>query len=372
MILKTFPADPLTDLRLCLSLNLSPSFHADSGEPQTLDLATCALIKIPISETECHIFRRDSPTAFLSKRGAGPALPLDAVCLCVEMRESAFTEYLGECRRLGVQLVSLADRRELMEYLLNGVETTALDPNYEKPQALSDFLQASSLKTTEELQIVVKRFHGRNHAMTMPGKDFSWMIKSARQCVEQLKAKSDKQAKTEERSLLEDLQSSSKARKVEKVNGPAIIILPSGGSSLINLYNAGRFFGGSEFSPAEVGQLKPAAFSLKHPQTGQVFEFIDNPARLTESEWQRVRGCVVGGEAWQFKGWKLLENGSCDPPSILHRIKGVFFYYDDDKGEWKKGPVGGWPVTAISISRNRRHHDKTSWMQFWEVFATKK
>lgn len=33
------------------------------------------------------------------------------------------------------------------------------------------------------------------------------------------------------------------------------------------------------------------------------YRVIDNPAKLTAQDWNRVVGVFVMGPAWQFKGW---------------------------------------------------------------------
>ena len=33
------------------------------------------------------------------------------------------------------------------------------------------------------------------------------------------------------------------------------------------------------------------------------YRVVDNPAKLSQAEWDRVVGVFVMGQAWQFKGW---------------------------------------------------------------------
>ena len=118
--------------------------------------------------------------------------------------------------------------------------------------------------------------------------------------------------------------------------------------------------------PSFVPRAKSLSLTVPHPHTHHSIQFIDNPLRLTPSDWSLVRLCIVSGEEWQFKGWKYGDT----PQDNLNHINGVYFYYEDEEAEWRrKGEVGKWRVKGIALSRNKRHADQRALMQFWDLFT---
>ena len=41
------------------------------------------------------------------------------------------------------------------------------------------------------------------------------------------------------------------------------------------------------------------------PRVVQSFKLVDDPRRLSDSDWKKVVAVVAQGAAWQFKGWKV-------------------------------------------------------------------
>lgn len=139
---------------------------------------------------------------------------------------------------------------------------------------------------------------------------------------------------------------------------PWIIILPAGSNTLLTLNNANDFLSNSKYiSVADARAKGPKPSSLKLEHEGQVFEIIDNPARLAISDWNRVLACFTLTSTWQFKGWKW-EN----PVELFQHIVGFHLYFDDLPVDQT---VSGWNVTKLALSRNKRHLDTTAVMNFW-------
>lgn len=137
-----------------------------------------------------------------------------------------------------------------------------------------------------------------------------------------------------------------------------IIIVPAGSAALLTLHNVKDFVMDSKYVPVNEARArgpKPASIRLEH--SGYSFEFIDNPARLTLSDWSRVLACFTLTSTWQFKGWKWET-----PLELFQHITGFHVYFDDVALD---STVAGWNVTKLALSRNKRHLDATAVMTFW-------
>lgn len=156
-----------------------------------------------------------------------------------------------------------------------------------------------------------------------------------------------------------------------------IIIVPAGTTSLISLLNVKDFLQDCKFvSPEEkkkLGAIKETEVLLQRkkdiilnqqPQTVTVpLRVVDQPLKLSPSDWNRVVAVFVQGPLWQFKGWpSVLPDGS--PVDIFTKIKGFHVKFDDIKVD---ANVKKWDVEVLTVSRNRRHMDRACALKFWET-----
>ena len=156
-----------------------------------------------------------------------------------------------------------------------------------------------------------------------------------------------------------------------------IVIVPAGTTSLISLLNVKDFLQDFKFiSPEEkkkLGSIKETEVLLQRkkdivlnqqPQTVTVpLRVVDQPLKLTPSDWKRVVAVFVQGPLWQFKGWpNVLPDGS--PVEIFTKIKGYHVKYDDINVD---SNVKKWDVEVLTINRNRRHMDRACALKFWEI-----
>lgn len=137
--------DPLKLIRTALaSANDSgeAAFTYCTSSGQVLEglLPECSHIAIQSTPTRL-IYPRSVLTNFRSKRGQGPCYPLDAVCFLLDHRDAGYTEYLQEARRIGLTIVSLTDKKELIEYLttLGDSDLPYIDTGAELPVPLEHF-----------------------------------------------------------------------------------------------------------------------------------------------------------------------------------------------------------------------------------------
>lgn len=118
--------NPLLVLRKELLGNPSPfiTFHDSQGDILFGSLESAKYVKIG-----SMIFTKDSPTAIKSKRGSGPNYTIDAVAylfMTPEIRNMSFSEYLQSARKIGVSSVSLVDRKDIISYIEEAADSTAV------------------------------------------------------------------------------------------------------------------------------------------------------------------------------------------------------------------------------------------------------
>ncbi|XP_015112093.1 parafibromin [Diachasma alloeum] len=146
-----------------------------------------------------------------------------------------------------------------------------------------------------------------------------------------------------------------------------IIVIPSGNTSLITMYNAKDILQDLKFTPAEdkraAGCKRESEMLIQRRKEGGLtvpYRIIDNPGKLTTEDWDRVVAVFVMGPAWQFKGWPY--GGS--PVEIFSKICAFHLKYDEMRLD---ANVARWAVTTIELSRSRRHLDRANLMRFWEI-----
>jgi parafibromin len=102
---------------------------------------------------------------------------------------------------------------------------------------------------------------------------------------------------------------------------------------------------------------------VRHTHEKQLEEYhvIDNPEKLSKSDWDRVVAVFTNGQTWEFKGW-FSEN----PTQIFTRYKGFHAAYDDQQVHEN---IKKWPVKVLRIGRAaiKRHTDQTVVREFWKV-----
>ncbi|KAI9278285.1 RNA polymerase II accessory factor [Phascolomyces articulosus] len=145
-----------------------------------------------------------------------------------------------------------------------------------------------------------------------------------------------------------------------------LIIVPSAPTAKITLFNVKKFLENSIFEDARTfraqGMKKPEYVTVERvKRNGQVvvYDIVDSVAKFSQSDWNRVCCVFVGGQAWQFIGWKY-EN----PFELFLHVKGVFPKWSDEK---VSGKAAHWVVTPLDIHRHQRHRDKLCVSQFWDM-----
>lgn len=150
----------------------------------------------------------------------------------------------------------------------------------------------------------------------------------------------------------------------KRISRTPIIIIPAGTTSLISMYNAKDILQDLKFVTTEQKKLgggkRDNEILLQRQRNGVSvpYRVVDNPAKLSPADWDRVVAVFVMGPAWQFKGYPW-EN----PVEIFAKISAFHIKYDEMKLD---ANVARWAVTVIELSRTKRHLDRASLMIFWE------
>ncbi|KAJ3193756.1 accessory factor associated with RNA polymerase II [Irineochytrium annulatum] len=143
-----------------------------------------------------------------------------------------------------------------------------------------------------------------------------------------------------------------------------IIVVPAAAQATLTMHNVKTFLVESKYIANEDflkrGAAKPPTLILE--RTGNVpagalrrFQVIDSIDKLKSSEdWDRVVAVFATGQEWQFKGWRW---GA--PVNIFAKVKGFCLKFQDEPLNDK---VKGW---TVKIHRQRRHLDAETVNTFW-------
>jgi hypothetical protein len=128
-----------------------------------------------------------------------------------------------------------------------------------------------------------------------------------------------------------------------------ILIVPTGMTSCITIYNARELLEKEHYkSPQELKNKidkKTVLVKMKNNQN-KITEYLvlDDPCKLSKSEWDRVVGIFTNGQTWQFKGWPL-----SNPTDIFSKYKGFYLHFDDEE---VKPIVRQWPLKILKLNKN--------------------
>lgn len=156
------------------------------------------------------------------------------------------------------------------------------------------------------------------------------------------------------------------AQPNKRVSRTPIIVIPSATTSLITMYNAKEILQDLKYVTTEEkrqsGEKRANEVLLqrrKDSNSTVPYRVIDNPGKLSQTDWDRVVAVFVMGPAWQFKGWPWGGN----PVDIFSKICAFHLKYDEMKLD---NNVARWAVCVIQLSRTKRHLDRAALMVFWE------
>lgn len=154
---------------------------------------------------------------------------------------------------------------------------------------------------------------------------------------------------------------------------PPIILVPSGVTAMINIFNARQFLEEGKFVPsaeaaAAAGNVKPAK-GLDYTRTAlrsgprmPRYHVTDKVPRSGHPDWKRVVAVIVQGKAWQFKDFPFKGADKGELRETFTQLFGAYFYYSDEK---VPETVEGWKVLKLPLRRTGRHLDHTTMLDFY-------
>ncbi|GLC40122.1 hypothetical protein PLESTF_000620700 [Pleodorina starrii] len=156
-----------------------------------------------------------------------------------------------------------------------------------------------------------------------------------------------------------------------KKGGVPIIIVPSGLTSLINMFNARAFLEEGKYVPAAQaaagGAPKPSTVTIRRtahrPAPGVEYTVTDKPPAVGSADWDRVVAVVVQGAKWQFKDWPHKGAKEGDLAEAFAKVCGFYVHFADEK---VVPPVSDWNVRTIPLHRESRHKDMTAMLQLYK------
>jgi hypothetical protein len=374
--------DFLQSLREALKRPTLPKFSTSNGT-QTSNLDSCAFITL-VNQIVVH---RSAKTPFKAQRGTGQNYPLDSLIYVMIHRALTHTEYMQKCKKSGIQVVSMVDRKDLVSYL--SAERSSCDqldaefvppPIYAsieeavKRSGLAEVIESSNDQEFFRMEKTVPQNFGTSK------KSYSFILTMLKSISAKEKTQSSSSAGTSKQpqqpvkaalkagstSLLQQMKeraTQSAAPSAETAS--PIIIVPSSYSSLLNMFNVADFLAGAETfqTPSEArqkhGGRKESKCTIQHH--GHTFIVIDNVNRLKLEDWNSVVAVFAQGEAYQFKGWKW-----ASPVDLFSKVKGFHLKYED---EAVQGEVKKWNVEILNISKSKRHLDSAAVVQFWNSLS---
>ena len=267
------------------------------------------------------------------------------------LRAKKASDYVRACLAKKIKGVVTTDQSDLRSYVTGASEDSKqLEDDAEAPAAPAapaESPAAEDLKNRDP-DDGCKSFGDRNHALVcIPGRDFTFAAQLYDRYLKREKedrARAEREKRKEKEKAAKggdkrprdggatDSGADPKRKKTsEKTASVGIIIVPNAPTALLTLLNAGDLLERDRFAtPAEKrkqGARKEPIVKVRRTKPDgeiQQFKLVDDPRRLSDSDWKRVVAVVAQGAAWQFKGWKVSR-----PVDLFHRYLGVHFKYDD-------------------------------------------
>jgi len=148
-----------------------------------------------------------------------------------------------------------------------------------------------------------------------------------------------------------------------------IIVVPGALTSLITIYNAKDFLAEGSFIPSldkkNSGTKKENSIILERKKaninTGVRYQIMDNVAKMSSKDWNRVIAVFALGASWQFKNWQWSA-----PVEIFSRVRGFYLHYED---EAIPDTIRSWDVKVLTVSKakSKKHLAQTAAVEFWNA-----
>ncbi|KAI1311328.1 accessory factor associated with RNA polymerase II [Mortierella claussenii] len=355
-------------------------------------------------------FPRSTPTNY--RRGASDeSYNLETLLFLLQRAHLSVSEYSLEGAQKGIPIVSILDKRGVLDYL-TGVTATSNNIQYQpaetskrSAEGLVDdkendaskkpksSVQSGHLDENEILRLTISRERlARTTASVLRGnKSFANIQKIGASLLLKSKSKDEKTpAKKPDvrqpgsvapsgtsssrttsasgapvpRSGGSSSQSKSKSSSSSRI---PIIIVPAAMTSMLTMYNVKQFLEEQIFVNSEEirnqGITKSARLTIERRQKPNEthktsYHVIENADQLKDEDWERVVCVFTTGAEWQFKKWKWQT-----PVQLFTHVKGFYVKWADEQ---PKEVIKSWNVEVLNLNRHRRHADRAVVTEFWD------
>lgn len=403
--------DPLTVLR----------DYTTRGEVETIS-------RLPGSPDEFlfgdeYRFPCTTETAYRAKQGG--FYTLESLLFFINNSHLKHIDYLQQARAQRLQIVSLPDRKPLLDYLQGRINSTdAIQPvlkpaveeyRPEDPGLFNERLRAEAdgngslgnQNSAENhrgidwimlIRVLEKPLKDREALLECRNKNFQHVIAIANKREDEKKGAEKENSRTPIRgtkrpfeeigfgkdlggkfSMQKDglkgnsrlslaLNTGIKYNSSSAGEGVPIILVPSAFQTLLNMYNVKDFLeDGVYYAPdAKVKEMpkKPECITI-HRKSGRDRTGFTFEVRDKPSALSPNDWSRVVAVFVLGKEWQFKDWPFKDHAEIFNKIVGFYIRFEDDSVESAKS-ARQWNVKIISISKHKRHQDKAAAMEIWD------
>ncbi|OBZ86858.1 Cell division control protein 73 [Choanephora cucurbitarum] len=341
-------------------------------------------------------FPRDAPTNFKKTNAAETdTYTLETLFFLVQNAKLDNSAYFKECRALGIEHVSIVDKRKILDYLTGKVDQSpnvTLASSSEKrsrddaslPESLTKKTKVATLQSEDSKRIVEKVISRERETITRSSvlkgtKNFTHAINLAKQLVlgkdvpatgrnfasQKPGHKASPYNPAPGAKATAATAAAVKSQKLSSKDKIPLMIVPAAPTAKFTLYNIKQFLEEQKYVDSqelrEGGLKKPERVTIERKKpNGQIvpYHVVDSVSQFKQTDWDRVCCVFVAGQLWQFKGWKWEK-----PVDLFSNVKGFYPKWNSDK---IGTPASEWAVTEVNIHRSKRHMDKATVSQFWD------
>ncbi|KAK3827840.1 MAG: RNA pol II accessory factor, Cdc73 family-domain-containing protein [Benniella sp.] len=387
-------SDPLSLLReFTIAKKPITLINASGGLVTELTDASHVVFK---DDANTFTFPRTVPTNY--RRGASDEMyTLETLLFLLQRANQSVAEYSLEGAQKHIPIVSILDKRSVLEYL-TGVTSTSSNIVYQSTETskrprddATDDQQDDPAKRrksiaqqgrpddNEMVRLIISRERlARTTASILRGKkSFANIQKIGASILLKSKSKDEKTpAKKPDQRQPGAVPSSSSSssrpgttpaatssasqNKSRSSSRTPIIIVPAALTSMLTMFNAKQFLEDQSYVDSleirNKGETKPARLVVEHKK--KQYHIIDNADSLKPDDWERVIAVFTAGAEWQFKRWKWSK-----PVELFAHVKGFHLKWADEQ---PKENITSWNVQIFSLNRHQRHGDRATVTELWD------
>ncbi|KAG0238228.1 accessory factor associated with RNA polymerase II [Actinomortierella wolfii] len=405
--------DPLSLLRdFTVSKKPIALVNADGAVVTELTEATDVVFQ---DDTQSIKVPRTTTTTY--RRGASDeTYTLETLLFLLQRANQSVAEYSLEGATKGIPIVSILDRRSVLDYLTGVTATSAnivqqADTNKRVAEQAMDIDTESASKKPKTVSqsvygdeaeilraIISKERLCKTTASILRGnRSFANIQKTGIGLLLKGKPKDDKNAQKRPQDARGATNAASTHASTTSRHPPSsssaatgsstttavgnsssnnrsrsrvpIIIIPAAITSMLTMYNIKQFLEKQEYVEGQVAKEqygskpKPTYLNIERRQKPNethktIYQVIDSTDHLRPEDWDRVVCVFTNGAEWQFKKLKWPK-----PIDLFANVKGFYVKWTDEQ---PKDIVKSWNVETINIDRTRRHTDRARVTEFWD------